>query len=58
VLFIADSLQLVQRKPYQARFEGFRDFKIGGQAIHTVQYAACVLLANEAAMPNSGPHVT
>jgi hypothetical protein len=39
-------------------FEGFRDFKIGGQEIHTVQYAALVLLANEAAMPNSSPNVT
>jgi hypothetical protein len=40
----------------QAR-EGFRDFKIG-QEIHTVQYAALVLLANEAAIPNFSPDVT
>jgi len=39
-------------------FESFRDFKIGGQVIHTVQYAALVLLANEPAMPNYIPDVT
>jgi len=39
-------------------FEGFRDFKIGGQVSHTAQYAALVLLANEAAMPSSSPDVT
>jgi len=38
-------------------FEAFKDFKIG-QVIPTVQYAALVLLANEAAMPNSSPDVT
>jgi hypothetical protein len=40
----------------QAR-ENFIGFKMG-QEIHTVQYAALVLLANEAAMPNSSPDVT
>jgi hypothetical protein len=43
LLFVADSVQLIQRA-----LEGFGDFKIGGQAIHTVKYADhLVLLARE-----------
>jgi len=52
MLFVKNSVQLVQRMPYQGRcmytMEGFRDFKIGGQIIHTVKYADdLVLLAKE-----------
>jgi len=43
--FMTNSVQLVQRMPYQ---EGFEDFKIGGHIIHTVKCADdLVLLAKE-----------
>ena len=48
MLFITNSVQLVQRMPYQGALEGFGDFKIGGQVIHIVKYADdLVLLAKE-----------
>jgi hypothetical protein len=47
MLFVTNSVQLLQRMPYQA-LEGFVDFEIGGQIIHTVKYADdIVLLAKE-----------
>jgi hypothetical protein len=50
---ITDSVQFVQRTPYQADFEGFRTFKRGGQIIHAIQYADILLLVKEAAMLRS-----
>ena len=48
MLFVTNSVQLVQRIPYQGSFQGLGDFKIGGQIIHTVKYADdLVLLAKE-----------
>jgi len=48
MLYLMDSVQLVQWIPYQGNFGGFRDFKIEGQAIRTVKYAYdLVLLARE-----------
>ena len=48
MLFVTNSVQLVQRIPYQGSLEGLGDFKIGGQIIHTVKYADdLVLLAKE-----------
>ena len=42
MLFVANSVQLVQRMPYQG------DFSIGGQIIQTVKYADdLVLMAKE-----------
>ena len=42
MLFVTNSVQLVQRKPYQG------DFNIGGQIIQTVKYADdLVLMAKE-----------
>jgi hypothetical protein len=54
MLFVASSVQLVQRMPYQGssgrvwRLQDSRAFKIVGQIIHTVKYAdKPVLLAKE-----------
>ena len=48
MLFVTNSVQLVQRIPHQGSFQGLGDFKIGGQIIHTVKYADdLVLLAKE-----------
>ena len=48
MLFVTNSVQLIQRIPYQGSLEGLGDFKIGGQIIHTVKYADdLVLLAKE-----------
>ena len=46
MLFVTNSIQVVQQKPDQ--LEGFGDFKMERQIIHTVKYADdLVLLANE-----------
>jgi hypothetical protein len=51
MLFITNSVQLLQGMPYQKAVEGFGDFKIGGQIIHTMKYAdELVLLAKEETM--------
>jgi hypothetical protein len=49
MLHDTNSVQLVQRiKKKKEALEGFGDFKIGGQIIHTVKYADdLVLLAKE-----------
>jgi len=48
MLFVTNSVQLIQRIPYQGSFGGLGDLKIGGQIIHTVKYADdLVLLAKE-----------
>jgi hypothetical protein len=36
MLFVKNSIQIIQQLSYQRRSEGFGDFKIGGQVIHTV----------------------
>ena len=47
MLFVTNSVQLIQRMPYHGS-TGFGDFKIGGQIIHTVKYADdLVLLAKK-----------
>jgi len=43
MLFVTNSVQLVQRIPYQVSF-GFGDFKIGGKIIHTVKYTDDIVL--------------
>ena len=49
MLFVTNSVQLVQRMPYQKEaLDGFGNFTLGGQIIHTVKYADdLVLLAKE-----------
>jgi hypothetical protein len=48
LLFVADSVQFIQRYLTREALEGFGDFKIGGQVIDTVKYAdELVLLARE-----------
>jgi hypothetical protein len=50
VLTVVDSVELVQRIPYQGDLEGLVDFKIG-QVIRTVKYADdLVLLSKTEAM--------
>jgi len=41
--FVTNSVQLVQRIPYQA-LDGIGDFNIGGQIIHIVKYADDLVL--------------
>ena len=48
MLFVTNSVQLVQRMSYQGSSGRLGDFKIGGQIIHSVKYADnLVLLAKE-----------
>jgi len=48
MLFVTNSVQLVQRMSYQEALEGFGDFKIRGQIIHTMKCADdLVLLTKE-----------
>jgi len=48
MLFVTNSVQLVQRMPYQGRFGRVWRLKVGGQIIHTVKYADdLVLLTKE-----------
>ena len=48
MLFVTNSVQLVQRMPYQEALDGLGDFNIGGQIIQTVKYADdLVLMAKE-----------
>jgi len=48
MLFVNNSVQLVQRMPYQGSSGKFRDFKIRKKTIHTVKYADdLMLLAKE-----------
>jgi len=53
MLFVTNSVQLLQRMPYQGSF-GFKYFKIDGKIIHTVKYAYdLVLLAKEENVPQA-----
>ena len=48
MLFVTNSVQLVQRMPYQGSSERFGDFNIGRQIINTLKYADdLVLLSKE-----------
>jgi len=48
MLFVTNSVQLVQRMSYQEALDGLGDFKDGGQIIQTVKYADdLVLMAKE-----------
>jgi hypothetical protein len=48
LLFVADSVHFYSEYLTKEALEGFGDFKIGGQVIHTVKYADdLVLLARE-----------
>ena len=48
MLIVPDSIQLIQRYLTKEALEGFGDFKISGQVIHTVKYADdLALLAKE-----------
>jgi len=48
MLFVTNSVQIVQRMPYQGSSGRVWDFKVGGQIIHTVKHADdLVLLAKE-----------
>ena len=48
MLFVTNSVQLVQRMPYQGSSGLDGDFKIGGQIIQTVKYADdLILMAKE-----------
>jgi hypothetical protein len=45
MLFVTNSVQLIQRECLtEEALEGFGDFKIGGQIIHTVKYADDLVL--------------
>jgi hypothetical protein len=46
VLTVADSVELVQRIPYQGALEGLVDFKIG-QVIRIVKYACDLVLLSK-----------
>ena len=51
MLFVTNSVQLIQRMPYQGSSDGLGDFNIGGQIIQTVKYADdLVLMAKEEAV--------
>ena len=48
MLYVTNSVQLVQQMPCQGSSGGFGDFKIEGQIIHIVKYAeVLVLMAKE-----------
>jgi len=47
MLFVTNSVQLVQRIPNQGSFGRVGDFKMGGQIIHTVKYADDLVLLDK-----------